>query len=187
MTVTEPAVARLLEDGRRRRLLLSFVPCERSLKDAAVMNGLPLNLAHYHLRRLIGSGLVETTREQKRAGRPIRFYRSRHDGYFVPDALLRSRPAVGLARDLYTALENARVQTGAGVHFDVDESGRPRMREVVGEGPLPLEIWRRLKLSRNHAEALFTELTSLIHRYDNLGSPKQSSWAIHLAVAQTAE
>jgi DNA-binding transcriptional ArsR family regulator len=182
--VRSAAVARVLEDGRRRRILLSLVAQERSLKEAAELNRLPLNLAHYHLRQLIAADLVEITREQKRAGRPVKFYRARYGAYFVPAWLLRSRPTDQLARTLADALESSRALSGAGVLFDVDDCGRPRMRETAGSAPLPLEIWRRLKLSQKDAEALFSELTATFHRYE-LASKGQTNWIVHLAMAET--
>ncbi|HEX5257367.1 MAG TPA: helix-turn-helix domain-containing protein [Sphingomicrobium sp.] len=184
LTVGSARIARILEDGRRRRLLLSFVNRDRSLKEAAEINGLPLNLAHYHLRQLIDADLVEVTREQKRAGRPIKFYRARYSAYLIPAALLRSRPAEQLARSLATALENSRNRAGAGILLDIDDSGRARMREAAGAGPMPLEIWRRLNLSRREAERLFEELTATIHRYEQPTSRNPSQWIVHLAMGQ---
>jgi hypothetical protein len=182
--VTSASVARLLEDGRRRRLLLSVVDRERSLKEAAEINGMPLNLAHYHLRKLLTAELVEVTREQMRAGRPVRFYRARYAAYFVPAELLRTRPTEQLARRLTDALERSRDRSGAGVLFEVDECGRARMREVAADGPLPLERWRRLKLSRRDAEALFSEVTTLIHRYER-STRGRGQWTLHFALDET--
>jgi hypothetical protein len=144
-----------------------------------------LNLAHYHLHQLVSAELVEVTREQKRAGRPIRFYRSRYNEYFIPFPLLHSRPAEKLARSLATSLENSRDRSGAGVLFDVDDSGRSRMREIAGAGAPPLEIWRRLLLSRKEAQALFAELVSAVHRYEDSQSSKRPGWIIHLALGET--
>lgn len=184
--MSSSSVAHVLADPRRRRLLLSLIDQERSLKGVADLNKLPLNLAHYHLNKLLSAELVEITRQQKRAGRPVRFYRARYSAYFIPAALLRSPPMEKLARGLATALENARHRSGAGVLLDVDDSGRARMREVAGSGPLPLEVWRRLTLSRKEAEALFDELTASIHRYEHLGRGR-STWTIHLALAETPD
>jgi DNA-binding transcriptional ArsR family regulator len=153
------------------------------LSEAANLNGLPLNLAHYHLRQLVDAGLVDIARERKRAGRPVKFYRARYSTYFVPAWLLRSRPPDQLARDLADALESSRARSGAGVLLDIDDSGRPRMRETAGSEPIPLEIWRRLKLSRKDAEALFGELTAAVHRYE-LASRGRTTWIVHLALGE---
>ena len=183
--VDSSSVASVLDDGRRRRLLLTLVSQERSLKEAADLNGLPLNLAHYHLKKLLAADLIGITREQKRAGRPVRFYRARYSAFFIPASLLRLRPAEQLARSLAEALERSRDRSGAGVLLDVDDCGRARMREVQTNGPMPLEIWRRVSLSRKQAEALFDEMAALIHRYENLGS-RGSGWTIHFALGQTS-
>lgn len=186
LDVSSSSVARILEDPRRRRLLLSLIEQERSLKEAADSNKLPLNLAHYHLNKLLSAELVEITRQQKRAGRPVRFYRARYSAYFIPAALLRTPPMEKLGRGLAAALESARHRSGVGVLLDVDDSGRARIREAAGSGRLPLEVWRRLNLSRRDAEALFEELTKSIHRYEHLGRGR-STWTIHLALAETPE
>jgi predicted ArsR family transcriptional regulator len=183
--VSRDSIARVLEDGRRRRLLLSLVHQERSLKEAAELNGLPLNLAHYHVSKLVAADLVEITRERKRAGRPVRYYRARYSAYFIPAALLRSRPTDQLARSLAKGLESARDRSGAGLLLDVDDAGRARMREAAGSAPAPLEVWRRLNVSRKEAEALFLELTATIHRYEKSRPRSRSSWTMHLALAET--
>jgi hypothetical protein len=185
LTVSSARIARLLEDGRRRRLLLSFIDQDRSLKEAAEINGLPLNLAHYHLRQLIDAELIEVTREQKRAGRPVKFYRASYSAYFIPAPLLRLRPTEQLARGLATALENSRNRSGAGILLHIDDTGRARMREAAGTGPKPLEIWCRLNLSRKEAEGLFDELTATIHRYEQWASRSSSQWIVHVAMGQS--
>lgn len=184
--MSSSAIARVLEEPRRRRLLLSLVDHERSLKQVADLNRLPLNLAHYHIKKLVEAGLVEVTRQQKRAGRPVRFYRARYSAYFIPAALLHSRPAQQLARELAAALQASRDRSGAGVLLDVDETGRARMREAPGNSPVPLETWRRLKLSRKDAEALFEDLRNAVHRYERLGRGR-STWTIHFALAETSK
>jgi hypothetical protein len=134
---------------------------------------------------LIANGLVEETRQQRRAGRPIRFYRSRFSQFVIPAALLDMRPSSSLARNLAKALEHARDLAGRSVVFDVDEAGRPRMRELPGEGPPPLEIWRRLKLRRDQAERLFDELAGVIHRYEGEARQTGAEWILHMALADT--
>jgi DNA-binding transcriptional ArsR family regulator len=185
LDVTDAKVAKLFEDGRRRKLLLSLVGKERTLTDAALANGMTLNLAHYHVTQLLGHGLVRVVREQKRNGRPIRYYTSEHWSFFVPGSLLRSRPAEKLSRELAAALQHQRDLAGGGVLFDVDPAGRPRMREITGGADAPLEIWRRLNLPRQEAAALFDELSSVINKYHRDAARGTRAWTLHLALGQT--
>ena len=149
------------------------------------MNSMPLNLAHYHAGRLLDGGLLEIAREQERAGRPVRFYRSPYSAFLIPASLLGRRPSEGLSRGLSAALDHARDLAGAGIVFELDESGRPRMRELAGEGPPPLEIWRRLRLGRKQAGQLFEELGSVIRRHESENGGAGSAWTLHLALGET--
>ena len=178
-------MAQLLTDARRRRLILAVVARERSLKDLSELIGIPLNLAHYHVRQLMHYGLVEVAREQRRAGRPMRFYRSRFSRFEIPMSLLGKPPTDAVARKLANAIEHARDLAGGSVLLDVDDDGRPRMRELPGEGVPPLEIWRRLTLRREEAEALFEELTRVIHRHSAAARAGGQQWTLHLALAET--
>lgn len=178
-------VARLLEDGRRRKLLLSFIGKECTLTEAARVNGLTLNLAHYHVMQLLEHGLIRVVREQKRNGRPIRYFTSEHSSFFVPNALVRSTPGAKLSRELAAALQHQRDLAGGGIVFDLDAMGRPRMREVTGESDPPLEIWRRLKLPRQEVTALFRELTAVINKYRKDPAPGTREWTLHLGLGQT--
>lgn len=184
MKVTDEEIAAVLGDARRRRLLLCLVDRERSLKEVAADTGMPLNLAHYHVRQLTAHGLVDVTREQKRAGRPIRFYRSRYSSFLVPASLFPGRPAEGLQRKLQAAVDHARDLSGGGVLFDIDENGRPRMREVQGDRPGPLEILRQLRLPAPQAKALFDEIAQVIRRYDGATGRSGAGWLIHVALGQ---
>ena len=146
---------------------------------------MPLNLAHYHVGRLLAGGLVEIAREQGRAGRAVRYYRSPYSAFAIPASLLGRRPSDQLARTLSAALDHARDLAGAGVVFDLDDSGRPRMRELAGDGPPPLEIWRRLRLGRKQARSLFEELASVVRRFEAEQGEAGSGWTLHLAMGET--
>jgi DNA-binding transcriptional ArsR family regulator len=175
----------LFADPLRRRILLLLAGCELNLSALAQETGARLNLLHYHLKRLVEAGLVVCTREQARAGRPVRHYRALHSAFFVPDALLAERPGRAVARALDSALENARARGGGGTLFDIDERGRPRMRRLdETEGAAAFEIVRLLQLDPGDAAALAGELSALVRRYEGRAGSRRSEWIVRAALAR---
>lgn len=83
-TVTDPEQARLLTDAAVFDMFEPFLARDRTASQAASETGRDLNSVLYRLRQLVAAGLVHVVQELKRAGRPIKVYRSVHDAYFVP-------------------------------------------------------------------------------------------------------
>ncbi len=92
-TVTDPEQARLLSDPASFRFFEPFVACELSVTAAAAEVGCNLDTMLYRVKTLLRAGLLEVSRLEKRAGRPIKHYRSVHDAYFIP---FEVTPYVGL-------------------------------------------------------------------------------------------
>lgn len=84
--VSDPVQARFLTDPAKKRFLLPFLARERRIAQAADEVGCSINQMLYQVRTLADCGLVHVVREEPRAGRAIRVYRSVHDAYFVPFA-----------------------------------------------------------------------------------------------------
>jgi DNA-binding transcriptional ArsR family regulator len=70
-------------DLRRSRFLHPYLGVERSVSQAAAVLGVSIARMAYQTARLVEAGLVETTRREPRAGRPIAFYRSTADEYVI--------------------------------------------------------------------------------------------------------
>lgn len=83
-TVTDPEQARLLSNPANFRFFEPFVARERTVTAAAEEIGYALDTMLYRVKTLLKAGLLEVSRLEKRAGRPIKHYRSVHDAYFVP-------------------------------------------------------------------------------------------------------
>lgn len=83
-TVSEPEQARLLSDPQSFRFFEPFIARERSVKVAAEEVGCTLDVMLYRVKTLLAAGLLRVARLEKRAGRPIKHYRSVHDAYFIP-------------------------------------------------------------------------------------------------------
>lgn len=83
-TVTDPEQARLLSNPASFRFLEPFVARDLSVKAAAEEVGCKLDTMLYRVKVLLKAELLKVSRLEKRAGRPIKYYRSVHDAYFVP-------------------------------------------------------------------------------------------------------
>lgn len=83
-TVSDPEQARLLTDPRTKRYLAPFVARTRSLSQAAEEAGCALNTMHYRVNRFLDAGLLREVGVKRRAGRPIRLYRSSADAFVIP-------------------------------------------------------------------------------------------------------
>lgn len=83
-TVDDPEQARLLTDPLSLRFFEPFLAREQSASQAAAELGVRLDTLLYRLRVLQRAGLVRVVRSQKRAGRPVKIYRSSADAYFIP-------------------------------------------------------------------------------------------------------
>lgn len=82
--VTDAEQARLLTDPRSRDFFKPFLARERGVTQAAAELGCSLSTLLYRVRTFVRAGLLQVSREERRAGRAIKHYRSVHDAYFVP-------------------------------------------------------------------------------------------------------
>ena len=83
-TVTDPEQARLLSDPESFRFFSPFVGRELSASAAAAEVDCKLDTMLYRIKVFLAVGLLQVSRLEKRAGRPIKHYRSVHDAYFIP-------------------------------------------------------------------------------------------------------
>ena len=82
--VVDQTQARFLTDPAKKRFFLPFLARERRVAEAAAEVDCSINRMLYQVRTLVNAGLLQILREEPRAGRPVRVYRSVHDAYFVP-------------------------------------------------------------------------------------------------------
>lgn len=90
MRLSNPEAARLVMDENAQRLLRPFLGQENTAKAAATKVGVSLSLTAYWLGRFQKLGLIELVREEKRAGRPVKVYRTTADVFVAPFELLPS-------------------------------------------------------------------------------------------------
>lgn len=78
------AQAAVLDDRTLARFFYPFLGRERTVSQAAAEAGCKLSAMHYRVGTFVEAGLLKVVREQKRAGRPVKVYRSVADAFFVP-------------------------------------------------------------------------------------------------------
>ncbi len=82
--MTNAEQARLLTEPAYDEAFRPFLARECSVGEAAAETGLTLDAMLYRVRVLLKAGLLVVARLKRRAGRPIKLYRSAHDAYFIP-------------------------------------------------------------------------------------------------------
>ncbi len=82
--VRDAEQARLLSDPKSFHYLEPFIAQTRTVTAAAEEVGCNVDTMLYRVKVFLKVGLLKVVREEKRAGRPIKHYRSGSDAYFVP-------------------------------------------------------------------------------------------------------
>ena len=187
-TVTDPEQARLLSDPESFAFFRPFVARELSATAAATELGCKLDTLLYRIKVFLKAGLLEVSRLEKRAGRPVKHYRSVHYAYFIPfevtpyaeleerltasvrksqelvvPAMARVLRQLGReGRRVYRRRDNDEVwQESAGgiyVPFDVYDTESYRRQMENYQGPIAEMVDDTLMLSDQEAKALLTSL-----------------------------
>ena len=82
--VRDAEQAKLLSDPKSFRYFDPFIAQTRTVTAAAEEVGCNLDAMLYRVKTFTKAGLLKIECEEKRAGRPIKYYRSSFDAYFVP-------------------------------------------------------------------------------------------------------
>ncbi len=183
--VRDRRAAAAFADPLRRRVVLLLAARERSASELAVECGVDLRRLHYHVTALVALGVVVVSRLVPRAGRPIRIYAATADAFFVPLAAMRSDPGAALATELQQSLANLRRRSRAGVLFDVDDDGEPRMR-TVGDGGTRVrmaERWWSLALTEADRARLIDAIEACVRPYVGRRGPPGDRCLVHFAFA----
>ena len=187
----DPRAAAILADPERWKFLGPFLGRENTLSGAARELGEPLHNVKYRAGQMVEAGLLTVTREEARAGRPIRHYRSTADEFFVPYSAM---PAPTLDEHLYEsdvtwqrAFTSALART-RGFDMDVrgklfhkgpegcprvsastwlEEDGEPERdweRNLEDDAPAVISGWARAMLTREEAKELQRLLAGFFER-----------------------
>jgi hypothetical protein len=181
--VTDTEQARLFSDPAALRYLKPFLGREQTVSAAAREAGCSLETMLYRVRTFVRAGLLAVIREQKRAGRPIKYYRTVADGFFIPFALTPYTDLEALLSSVDSERQQVFIRTVAQLLREAGIEGRRIYRkgdEIHSEaapslkGSLDfqhpslrhgLDVSSELSLTRESAAALNQELRALLERY----------------------
>ncbi len=183
-TVQDAEQAHLLSDVKTRAYFEPFLGRELSVLAAAREVGCSLHAMLYRVRVFVGAGLLRIVREEARAGRPIKYYRSAHDAYFIP---LEMTPYAELEERLsvqFAPSVNMLTKSWSHLLREIGQHGRRLYRDDAGfvfsdsgeEGqhfsdyrslnfPAAFDFFLELHLPQEEAKRLQLELVELYKRY----------------------
>jgi hypothetical protein len=200
--VRDPAAARWLLRPAGLRQIEPFLGVDRSVSEAAAATGEKANTVLRRVTRLRQLGLIEVVGTVRRAGRPIRRYRTTADVFFVPfeatgaddlESAIAERDAYHerlLRRNVVRARAEAMGSWGTRVYRD--ERGRLQVQTAVApdanatllddDMPAALSAWRdQLELDFEDAKALQRELFDLVLRYARRTGAQR--YVVHVGLA----
>jgi DNA-binding MarR family transcriptional regulator len=177
---------RFVTDPSRLQQLSPFLDAEVTVSEVAAHLRLAPNAAYKLVRQLERLGLVRRTREQKRAGKSLKFYRATAERFSVAtrrlplELLLEARHAHYWSRmqRVFNRVQAERQLEDAGWSFALDrthqgqvflrpfdETGRA-VSALESSRPAVLNGWVELDLTGQQAKALQNELFEVLQRYD---------------------
>ena len=184
--VTDPRAADALVNPYTLRQLEPFLGRDCTVSEAARQAGEKPNTVLRRVRRFVGLGLLEVTREERRAGRAIKVYRSSAEVFFVPfeatsaetlESLMaeRDRYYEDLLRRGVVRARRERVGTW-GTRIYKDARGRLQIQTALtpeanhtlleAGAPAVLSAWRdSVYLDFEDAKRLQLELFDLLKRF----------------------
>ena len=178
----------MLTKDRTRRILLQFAAEARSVSDVANALREPLGKVFYHVRNFQELGLVAVAREEARQGKPIKYYRTVAESFFLPSELIGRPFTSGLAEELRYALEHRFYRADLeGVALSADAAGGVQVellpRTALQGRVAAAELWQVLHLSDQAARALARDLRALFGRYEQ-ASGDGEEFLLHAAFAK---
>lgn len=204
-TITEARAVRVLLDGAYSQVLGAFMHGSSSVKRAADAIGWPLKAVHDRVRTLEHLGLLHVTHLEPRRGRPIKHYKAVAGGFFVPFHATTAlsfegfiaetlQPAQAHFNQLFARAGQELVQrpeqagyrfyardgstftdlTPTAEHFD------PITDLLEPDKPALLLSYTPLRLTREDAKQLQSEMMELLMRYSALTGPEP--YLAHMAL-----
>jgi hypothetical protein len=159
---------------------------DRSLSELAKEIGQPLPKLHYHLGRLTACGLLQLSRSQARAGRPIRYYRAVAEAFLIDLADMGEAVSEGWSRELRQSLAKERNRRDLSLLYHTDQAGGMRVRLIDPEGrgrrPNAFDYWKVLRLTAEQRQSLAQEIQAVISRYE-APAPGGEPFFVHAAFA----
>lgn len=131
--VEDEIQARLLSDTKAFSYFIPFLAQTRTVSEAAQEIGCNLDTMLYRVKRFLEAELLEVVWVEKRAGRPIKHYRSVHDAYFVPLSLTPFATFEEEVRQLVRRYENTIIRELARSSRTLNRQGKRIYRDKFSE------------------------------------------------------
>ncbi len=184
----EPKLVRVLTQHRPRRILLQFAPRPRSISQVAAATGEPIEKVFYYVRSFIELGLVFVVHEERRQGKPIKFYQTVAARFFLPAEVIEKPLTASLAEELLSSLEhNLHRGDLQGVAVFSDEDGGVQIKLLPRPKPVrkasAAELWQVVRLTDAAASALAEDLRALFKKYDG-GAGEGDEFLLHAAFSR---
>jgi hypothetical protein len=203
----------MVTDIHARRFLTPFIGQERTVSEVAAELQVHMSSVLYRVRQFIRLGLVGEPRLEPRKGKPIKYYRSVADGFFVPFRATPLEAQEALSPHTFSEfqralnesvgqawLEAAGEPQPLGVHIYRDDNGRLNYNIVPDpeadrptrffdqllepNGPAVWDTWGHLRLLPQDAKTLQLEIASLLGRYrPKVVHESGSEYIVRLAMA----
>ena len=198
VTVTDHASVDLLMNLAAVRRLVPFMHAEHTLGSAAKSAKVPPSSLAYWVQRFLTTGLLEITRVQPRAGKPIPHYRAISSTFHVPfeamppgtrdEFLLRGRKSA-FEKFIAASNQDAAAYFDAGLSITArDESGVELnfIEPTDGRRSLSVEWWGQCSLSVEEADDVRRTLEALQSRLGRGGDgPGRTRFQVVLGFAPT--
>lgn len=98
-----------------------FLGHEKTVTEAARELDCKLNAMHYRVKTFLDAGLLKVVRQEKRAGQPVKVYRSVADAFFVPFDLT---PHADIAEDWVRTVKPTVRELGRAFGAAIERRGR---------------------------------------------------------------
>jgi transposase len=204
LVVTDPAMVEVLVAPKTARFFLAFLAREVSANEVAKELEVSVSRLLYWIRRAEACGLLRVSRTERRAGRPVRYYRSVADVIFLPADATDETDLVQVLRlwsDPWQALfvesvvralrrvklTGLRFSRSAGGRIDIKYASGPQENADLTPADMPA-IWggwyTDLWLDPQDAKAFQLELRDLQQKY--LAKRGRARYIMRLALAPCA-
>jgi hypothetical protein len=197
--ITDSKVAGFFVDSRNLHILDAFVGEEgKTLSCVAEMLRVEVGSLYYKAKKMEAYGILEVTKEEKRAGRAIKYYRLSAEEFFLPLELSPFESVEGYIRATFSSLHELVLKNAAlarerewegqwGISLIENKRDHELDRRLQPDPPQPEVVrthylgYRTLHLSSEQAKELAKRLELLAREYENVpaeGTPH----IIYLAV-----
>lgn len=161
-----PLAARLLVKRSTLDILEAVTASDRTVKQIAAATGIDPSRTWRAVQQLCSAGLLTVARRQKRAGRPLKFYRASDHEFVIPASMRHSTVGSALSDSVQHQLEHRDQAIGERFYFD---GSRWRVEKLYAADSAGAdrqeERWLIARLSAEQRDSLAREIAAIFERY----------------------